>query len=745
MKKLIILVLCISFLIPILPAYSDLDNTVLLRAVVEQNGAEKWGYVNLDGEFVIEPLYDTVNSFTPKGIALVIRYSPDYETYKSFSYFINRKGKIVSGPFDGDCTDFDHGYAIVNTGRDGSRIVDEEGNTVFISKYVIDSISEEMVCFHDSTKSNKYGYMDMKGKVVIPPGFMHPADFENGYANVTQDGERYYYIDKKGNIVKDGNLKPGDNGNEIIPFLDEKSKKYGYKFANGKTAIEPKFEEADRFIDGRAIVTVNKDQYDIKCGVINTKGEYVIKPDYTGIHSIGQGFFAVNNKGYSKYDNYLNYPNAVFNSEGKQLSDFVYYNLESFNGEYASACNETQTFFMDKNAQIVKELPVVEGIGTLKLTGDIIESQCDGVLSYYRRDGSLIWKQNTDNALNAEIKVIRSRFRPNFYTYIEYPAIQGLQNSDIQEKTNKMLEDAIVGDRFKLIDDTYESEGILTGSYSVKKNRDLVTIQTDNYFYPLGAAHGMPYKEDFHINIKTGEFYVLKDLFKKDAKYKERLTDLVRNQIALNSKITDERFMMFGVDKDPVVSDTIGFTVTEDVLKIYFSPYEIACYAMGFVTFEISYGQIADIINTKGTFWNSFDKKVVKSKEKNFSHITDKTSLDIQNSIKSYEKMLIEAINSNDFKKVEPVLFKGSSLYNDQQKLVKNLNKQGIKEKLNSFEIFAIGYIEDRDEYRVYVIEDIGVLYPAGKDYVSKKFNWCYSVKLDRNTKSYKLSRIDKW
>ena len=178
---------------------------------------------------------------------------------------------------------------------------------------------------------------------------------------------------------------------------------------------------------------------------------------------------------------------------------------------------------------------------------------------------------------------------------------------------------------------------------------------------------------------------------------------------------------------------------------ITFAPYEVAAYAAGFVSFEVPYGQIIDIIDTKGTFWNSFDKEIKKSKIHYLSNMAVDTSASIENQIKAYENKLIEAINTNDFKKVEPLLYKDSSLYNEQKTLIKNLNKNGIKEKLVSFEIYGMGYLNNSDEVKVYVLEDIGIKYSTKKNYESRKYSWCYTLKYDKSTKSYKLSKISKW
>ncbi|HEY9061708.1 MAG TPA: WG repeat-containing protein [Pseudobacteroides sp.] len=751
MKKLIALIMCSILCLSSLPLYSESsENAMLLPAVVLQDKADKWGFINLSGEFVVQPKYDNVNNFNSKGIAIVSNQSAD--TGSNVSYFINKEGKTVLGPFNCFIGDFKSGYAIVNEQGKASKLVDEGGKVVLTSKYKLNGVSEGMISFSEDQKpAIKYGYMDMKGNIVIAPKYTYAGDFENGAANVYLTYNKSVFIDKKGNILKDYAVKPSGNTNDYpMPFLDEKSKKYGYKSSSGKIVIGPKFKEAEQFAYGAAkvVVQTGKDEYQTKPAVINTKGEYIIKPEYISIHYIGQGLFTVNRKGYSDWE-YQYYPNAIFNSSGKQLTDFSYYDVQRFNGDYASVCNGTQTFFIDKTGNKAAALPTIDGIGTLELIGDIIKSQCDEYLSYYRKDGSLIWMQNKDYTFDSGITVKNNKFRPDYYTYVEYPEVMGISDSGIEEKVNKKLYDMFLNDIVKAQDKEENKEELEyisteTKSYSAEKNKDLLTIEAYGYSYPLGAAHGMPYSEDYPINLKTGEIYKLKDLFKANSKYNEKLTSIVRNQIALNKKITDKEYFEH-ISSTATITDSIGFTITKDALRLTFAPYEIAAYAAGFVSFDVPYGQIIDIIDTKGAFWNSFDKEIKKSKVKHLDYLTDEASISIQNTIKSYESKIIEAINTNDFKKVEPVLVKDSSLYNDQKSLVKNLYKKGIKEKLINFEIYAIGYLNNMQEVKVYVLEDVGIMYPPKKSYETRKFSWCYTAKYDKNTKTYKLTKISKW
>jgi hypothetical protein len=750
MKRIKALIISIFLALSVFPTVSaGNSDMVLLPAVANVGTAQKWGYIDLSGKFIIKPSYDSVTSFTYDGIAIAAN-TVNYDN--NTVYFIDKLGKVVSGPYNSYIPAFSNGYATVYEKGKGSKLINEKGKIVLESKYHLEGVSEGLVKFYEEKNSVlKYGYMDLKGKIVIPLKYTLISNFNDGKAWATNDYNKYDLIDKQGKVLASANasLYQLDAKSQLYPYFDEKLQKYGYKTLKGNIAISPNFSEAGAFVDGLAVVSVETNQYEFKKALIDTKGNYVLKPQYTDIESVGQGLYSVSVDGYSFSAAQYN-KHALFDNKGNRLSEFSYYNIGTFKGDYASACNDTQTFFIDKTGKIVDKLPVIDGSGSMEFIGDIIKAEVDGTLSYYNKDAYLIWEQNRDFDLGDGITVKTKKLRTDYLNYVEYPLVQGLPNTIIQDTINKKLKSEFV----KAITDIDPSEQEYFNSsthsknFSVTRNKDLIIVKAESYFYPIGAAHGMPYQEYYHIDLKTGSFYNLKNLFKPQTKYLDRLTSIIRNQLSLEAKMKHNDYYASALDLKPTLRDNIGFTVTEDSLQIYFDVYEIGPYAMGFVTFDIPYGKISDLIDDKGSFWQSFDKKVVKSKvildKYNYS-IDQKTSVAIQNLIGTYEKKLIEAINTNDFKKVEPTLLKGSNLYTAQKKLVSDLFKKNTKEKLVDFEVYAIASSPENNQYHVYVLEDIGIKYSNKKNYETKKFSWCYTVVKDEKTGSFTLSNIEKW
>jgi hypothetical protein len=130
--------------------------------------------------------------------------------------------------------------------------------TLTYSAHVRAQDSQPRVLF-SVDKNGKSGYIDDKGKLVIPLIFDGAGDFSEGLAPVKVH-DQWGYIDETGKIV-----------------------------------IEPLFSRAYEFSEGLARVQVEGDKYGMhgKWGFIDKSGNWVIKPQYgelTGVDSESQGF-----------------------------------------------------------------------------------------------------------------------------------------------------------------------------------------------------------------------------------------------------------------------------------------------------------------------------------------------------------------------------------------------------------------------------------------------------------------------
>ena len=220
--------------------------------------------------------------------------------------------------------------------------------------------------------------------------------------------------------------------------------------------------------------------------------------------------------------------------------------------------------------------------------------------SYYTPSGQVIWKQNTEIPLSQQYKVEEEEYFPNKDYLVYYPQVLGMDNKEIQEMVNEKLKESYGAN--KAIDSHVQLESSYQGDFDVTLYKeDLVEFLQEGYDYTFGAAHGMPTKIYYHVDLKSGEFYQLEDLFKKDSNYVEILSGIIRKQIEAQGEDS-----VIWLDQYKGIQPNQPFYITENALYIYFTPYEIAPYAAGFPTFKIPFVEIMELIDQEGEFWEAF-------------------------------------------------------------------------------------------------------------------------------------------
>ena len=270
-------------------------------------------YINTNGQVLFKTKYDYPNFSFHYGVCRFLKN-------KKYGFFDKKGNIIIHAQFE-DVSDFlepitwakkegKYGYI----GLDGNWLISPNFNYA-------ENFSEDLALV---TIGNRYGYINLKGEFVIPAIYENASSFSEGLASVKKK-DKYIFIDKRGRqSIKNsfdyaGSFHEGlarvKNKNKfgyinkkselIIPFeLEEvvhdaynfkedrvvfiKNNKYGYMDRTGKIIIEPKFDFADYFVDGIALVSLNQ-----KVGYINQFGEYIIKPQFENGESFSEGFAAV--------------------------------------------------------------------------------------------------------------------------------------------------------------------------------------------------------------------------------------------------------------------------------------------------------------------------------------------------------------------------------------------------------------------------------------------------------------------
>lgn len=562
-------------------------------AFINTKTGRQYGYINNTGKFVIYPRFSTAENFNEDGISII--------SEKNYYGVINGKAEYIVYPIYDSLQPFVEKRAIYTLGNI-MGVLSEDGTLITSNPYVfINSYSDSLALVSVRTASGNslYGYIDRNGKEVIPPRFLLGNDFKDGFALVQDVDNLYKVIDKTGKIYTTFNYEYVGNYSEgVFTFSKNFNGLIGYVSLEGHVLIEPQFTSASPVEDGYMIVSTSPD-FIGNYGVINLSNQTIYAPTFNSINYLGNKRFTL---GLPRDINITLFNNiyAIGDEKGNLLTDFNYLNVERYNNNLTSAYDSENTFFLNLNGDIFKKLPIINGRGTLIIECDLIYADVDFNPRYLSISGKLIYKPNHIIPLDKRYTLLKLKHNPNVDYLVYYPQIKEFDNSNVQYTINYKLRNL---SSLKKIDKDEVLDYNLYGSFEIlffKKN--LLVLQIDTYIYPFGAAHGSTTRSTPNINLLTGEFYSLNDLFKGGIYWSNELNKIIENMIETNPNYSSVFKNSF-----KGISENQSFYVDENNLYIYFAPYEIAPYSSGFVTFKIPFKEISQLIDTNGSFYKSFN------------------------------------------------------------------------------------------------------------------------------------------
>lgn len=191
-------------------------------------------------------------------------------------------------------------------------------------KYIINPQFSDASFFRDGlakviSMDGKIGYINTKGNYVIPAKYKDGTHFYEGFAFVVADGENITCIDKKGNtkfVLK--NIDYAEPFSAGLALVGVKGQGWGFIDTKGEFVINPQFESAKPFREGLAAVCQND-----KWGFIDKTGKIIINPQFEHVSSFydskalfydGTQWGFINKKG--EYDINPQFESAAIFSEG---------------------------------------------------------------------------------------------------------------------------------------------------------------------------------------------------------------------------------------------------------------------------------------------------------------------------------------------------------------------------------------------------------------------------------------------
>lgn len=554
---------------------------------------DQWGYINKNGEFKIQPQYDVAQDFQENGLA-VVQVGNQYG-------IINTKGEYVVQPKYEYITQFSEGRASVHN-EEGVWVINEQGSVLTSKPFdFIGTYSQGRAIYQESDSESGdvlYGYLDRDGGILVPAEYQSATDFEDGVSVVQTKEGQYQLMARDTDILyKYPYDYVGQYGEGMLAFQEEGDPKYGFINKSGKVLIPPNFDSVQPFSEGRAVISKVED-YLYTYGLIDQRGNIILEPTYPDVIQLGEKRIAIG-KSINEEKPYLGRLYAIADHDGKLLSDYRYQNVLPYDKKYASAHDDENTFFLNREGKIAQKLPVVPGQGTLRFQNSVIQANVDFQLMYLDRKGNVIWRPKRTIRLNNQYRILKMKYKPNQDYLVYFPIVRGMEDQNAEKSVNEKL---VKLSQVKPIPADEKLEYSYYGDFEVEFfKKQLVVIEMNGSEYYFGAAHPMPTKIYSNIDLVTGTFYQLEDLFKEGAPYVKVISDIVGKQI-------EEQDISVFPDSYQGIKPDQPFFVNEESLFVYFPPYEITPYVAGFPTFEIPFTEIMDIIDKKGAFWQAFHK-----------------------------------------------------------------------------------------------------------------------------------------
>jgi hypothetical protein len=373
-------------------------------ASVREN--DKYGFIDSEGKYVIEPKYDLAFNFY-NGIAKVF--------LKGTPFFIDKKGKIVISKKYTSLEFVNKDLAIVTSASDKKGVLNLVSNNLVIDTIYssITNFKNGVAIVTKQEVSQKGNYIiyrpaviDITGKLLVPFNkFIEINDYNDGIAKVyfkdsESDDEIYGFIDDKGNLLFQENytgkyflpdyFNDGIGKISIKKKLSETSYNYydGYINKTGKIVLNDTINDRLRdFSCGRAFILDSNRDYKIVDTNLNKIGNNTYK------NFLGNGF--INNYAIVSNDvkfgiidingNYIVAPKYDLINEIGVVNGYFYYGIEN---------DEETTLWGVANINGTSIIePKLKEFDVEGFKNGILKTSIDDKLVYFNEKGEIIWKE----------------------------------------------------------------------------------------------------------------------------------------------------------------------------------------------------------------------------------------------------------------------------------------------------------------------------------------------------------------
>lgn len=307
--------------------------------VVVEDTADKWGFIDHSGKFVIDPVFERVISFS-EGLAGVDQSARwgfidtkgkfvierQYEEVRPFSFgyagvkaggkwgVINNKGQQIipfdkyeaigeAGFLENNDASKDYMVAAKKEGKwgfiglqkeDAKKFLNVDTNKVIINFSYLEAgkFSDGLAPVKANVKAKGifWGYIDRNDKMIIPAKYTEATNMKDRLGEVRDPAGGMAIVDSIGTVVFKNPLESKFKFHEELALMQKASGKWGYVNRNGKFQIKARYIYAEDFSEGLAVV---QPATGAKKGFIDLRGKLVIPAVFIDARAFNNGLAAV--------------------------------------------------------------------------------------------------------------------------------------------------------------------------------------------------------------------------------------------------------------------------------------------------------------------------------------------------------------------------------------------------------------------------------------------------------------------
>jgi hypothetical protein len=271
---------------------------------------DKWGYITADGEFLVEPKFQTAQAFDGEYARADLAFC-DAPNPLETGCSVDRKGNVIPIKNLSEFSVFSEGICQISSrpmqGKTG--YADARGNVLVQCRYQSGNNFSKGRAIVSALKPGakggnihdyEYVLIDTAGRELRRIGVTGTiaTDWSDGLAicrpESTQGDRRYCFVDRAGDVVvrpPERMAEPFTEGLSAFRKADDDKSVYGYMNKSGKIVVAAQFKLATRFSEGLAAVEIEKDHW---C-YIDQKREQVIDlpPGCTRASAFSHGLAAI--------------------------------------------------------------------------------------------------------------------------------------------------------------------------------------------------------------------------------------------------------------------------------------------------------------------------------------------------------------------------------------------------------------------------------------------------------------------